>query len=156
MTSHNLLGYLRQLCSDIDEGRPLRRFDVRRALTSVAVPAAIGIASMTFSGCHPQPTDTTPDAVALYAAPPVVVVVQSEVCGNSVDDDGDGSVDCSDPDCDGACGVYAEYAVPFPQPVVEVCGNSVDDDGDGSVDCRDSDCDCAPPPVMRYLAPRPR
>ena len=64
-----------------------------------------------------------------------------EVCNNGVDDDGDGAVDCADPDCaaDPAC-----TGTP-----VENCSNGVDDDGDGAVDCADTDCAgdpaCGPP-----------
>jgi hypothetical protein len=55
---------------------------------------------------------------------------QSEVCGNGVDDDGDGQVDCDDPSCAGAsvCNVG---------PGDEDCANGVDDDDDGLVDCDD-------------------
>jgi len=54
-----------------------------------------------------------------------------EHCDNRIDDDGDGSADCADPDC-------------FANPVcdnVEVCSNGFDDDGDELVDCEDPDCD---------------
>ncbi len=59
----------------------------------------------------------------------------SEDCDNTFDEDGDGAIDCADPDClgDPACG-----------PVPEVCDNGADDDGDGFVDCLDSDCAAAP------------
>lgn len=53
----------------------------------------------------------------------------TEDCGNGQDDDGDGRVDCDDPDC--------------AQEVVcqaEDCGNGVDDDADGLIDCDDPDC----------------
>ncbi len=55
-----------------------------------------------------------------------------EVCNNGVDDDGDGAIDCADPDCvaDPAC-------VGSP---IENCSNGVDDDGDGAIDCADPDC----------------
>lgn len=58
-----------------------------------------------------------------------------EICDNGVDDDGDGLVDCDDPDCDSDpnCGTPAE-----------ICDNGVDDDGDGLVDCDDPDCDSDP------------
>ncbi|MBU1070282.1 trypsin-like serine protease [Myxococcota bacterium] len=54
-----------------------------------------------------------------------------EVCGNGVDDDGDGRVDCDDTDCNGepGCG-----------PPVEDCDNGLDDDGDDAADCGDADC----------------
>lgn len=51
-------------------------------------------------------------------------------CGNEVDDDGDGLIDCVDPDCDGTC--------------PEVCDDDRDNDGDGELDCADESCWDAP------------
>jgi hypothetical protein len=48
-----------------------------------------------------------------------------EICGNDIDDDGDGDTDCADSDCP-AC--------------PEICNNGADDDGDGDADCDDTDC----------------
>ncbi len=56
-------------------------------------------------------------------------------CGDGVDNDGDGFVDCRDPDCASS----ATCA-----PAREVCSNGQDDDGDGLVDCADSDCAADP------------
>jgi hypothetical protein len=55
-----------------------------------------------------------------------------ENCGNKTDDDGDGKVDCLDPDC---------FADPACTPVFERCDNGVDDTGDGLVDCADPSCE---------------
>jgi hypothetical protein len=57
-------------------------------------------------------------------------VTPPEICDNGLDDDFDGTVDCTDPECIGqaAC------------PEGEVCDNGVDDDGDGYVDCADAEC----------------
>ncbi|PKN54846.1 MAG: hypothetical protein CVU56_24420 [Deltaproteobacteria bacterium HGW-Deltaproteobacteria-14] len=93
--------------------------------------------------------------------------VQAEDCGNAQDDDGDGLIDCFDPDCqdgvhcscetggaeccypvcaddealeclgDNICGYPCRCKAPA-QP--EDCGNGVDDDGDGAADCPDPDC----------------
>ena len=52
-----------------------------------------------------------------------------ETCANGFDDDGDGLVDCEDPQCAGQ-----------PDCVESLCGNHADDDGDGLVDCLDQDC----------------
>ena len=54
-----------------------------------------------------------------------------ELCSNGREDDGDGLLDCDDPDCAsvGNC----------PAPP-EICGNGKDDDGDRVQDCRDADC----------------
>lgn len=85
----------------------------------------------------PMPPDTgEPDA------PGPDVLFPPEDCDNGRDDDGDGRVDCRDPECadDPACA---------PNPV-ELCNNGIDDDGDGLVDCGDRDCArdpaCAPTP----------
>ncbi len=52
-----------------------------------------------------------------------------EACGNGVDDDLDGAVDCFDGDCDGAC--------------AEDCIDGRDNDGDLAIDCDDNDCNVA-------------
>ena len=57
-----------------------------------------------------------------------------EDCHNGVDDDGDGLVDCHDPDCAGVPGCEG----------VEVCGDCIDNDGDGLADYDDPDCCAAP------------
>jgi len=64
----------------------------------------------------------------------MLVAGAQELCGNGVDDDGDGDVDCDDADCVGV-----------PECIFEVCDNGVDDDGDGDVDCDDADCAFQPP-----------
>ena len=50
-------------------------------------------------------------------------------CTNGIDDDGDGLVDCDDPDCAASN-----------ECTVEICDNGIDDDGDGWIDCSDSEC----------------
>lgn len=52
--------------------------------------------------------------------------VEPEDCDSGTDEDGDGLVDCLDPDCSEACS--------------EICDNGQDDDADGFVDCLDSEC----------------
>ena len=49
-------------------------------------------------------------------------------CGDEIDNDGDGLIDCDDPDCFG-----------FPEcfPGGEICDNGIDDDGNGLTDCDD-------------------
>jgi len=58
--------------------------------------------------------------------------VETEICGNSSDDDGDSYIDCVDPDCatDSACTAWP----------VEVCAGGGDEDGDSYIDCNDPDC----------------
>ena len=52
-----------------------------------------------------------------------------EICGNGVDDDGNGLSDCADPVCADKEGCGAED-----------CGNGVDDNNNGLVDCNDPVC----------------
>lgn len=56
---------------------------------------------------------------------------QEQACEDGIDDDGDGAIDCEDPDCIDRqlCGVPDE-----------ICDDGTDDDGDGFVDCEDDDC----------------
>ena len=55
--------------------------------------------------------------------------LEMEVCDNTRDDDGDGLLDCADPDCDGTC---AETGA--------LCSDERDNDRDGDVDWRDPQC----------------
>jgi len=64
-----------------------------------------------------------------------------EYCTNGVDDDGDGLVDCDDPQCAMA-----------PTCLFEDCTNGLDDDGDGLADCDDPDCATAPSCVPESCA----
>jgi hypothetical protein len=81
-------------------------------------------------------------------------------CGDGVDWDCDGLVDCQDEDCDGqACGangrICVENACICPGGVTNesladvgpdayACGDGIDHDCDGFVDCADSDCHTLP------------
>ncbi len=51
-----------------------------------------------------------------------------EVCGNRLDDDGDGLVDCADPAC-------------FSESCVEICDDNEDNNLDQLLDCADPQCD---------------
>lgn len=57
-------------------------------------------------------------------------VLVSENCDNTVDDDGDGLVDCADEECD-------QHPRCLPE---DICNDRVDNDGDGRIDCDDPDC----------------
>ncbi len=139
MDAKTVKGYLKGLCNDIDEGRPLRRFDIRRFLAPVAIPAALTL-SLGTAGCL-EPVDPEPDPI-------------EEVCTDGFDDDGDGWIDCDDDDCDldPSCAV-ALYMAPLP----EDCDDGEDNDFDGLVDCDDEDCleDIVCTVVPEYAAPMP-
>jgi cysteine-rich repeat protein len=76
----------------------------------------------------------TADASAVMQLRVTLLPASQELCDNGADDDGDGLIDCADPDC-GA----------VPACWVELCDNGADDDGDGLTDCADPDCALAPP-----------
>ena len=54
------------------------------------------------------------------------------ICDDGLDNDGDGAVDCADPDCAPFSGCSGSVEVD--------CSNGVDDDGDNNTDCYDTDC----------------
>lgn len=64
-------------------------------------------------------------------------------CDDGLDNDGDGTVDCDDYDCDRAC-------------FERLCNDGVDNDGDGTVDCEDEECaeefHCLPAGPLIYEA----
>jgi hypothetical protein len=75
-------------------------------------------------------------------------------CTNSADDDGDGLVDCADPDCavdadgDGyaalPCGTDCNDRNAAVHPgVAEICGNVIDDNCNGLADCQEAPCQTA-------------
>src|SRR5262249_27564930 len=77
------------------------------------------------------------------------VMTPPEDCHNGIDDDGDGLIDCHDPDCASAPGCEG----------IEVCGDCIDNDGDGLVDYDDPDC-CSSPEALdlrsMMLQPTPK
>jgi len=60
-------------------------------------------------------------------------VPRSEDCADTIDNDGDGLVDCDDVECAG-------HGVCVVEPTEVSCANGRDDDGDGYADCDDPDC----------------
>jgi hypothetical protein len=60
-----------------------------------------------------------------------------EVCDDGLDNDGDGPIDCADPDCVGQAGGPCGELCQQPETT---CNDFFDNDGDGAVDCADSDC----------------
>jgi S-layer homology domain len=66
----------------------------------------------------PHTPDLTPDGTP-------------EICGDGIDNNSDGLIDCDDPLCTVACSTILED---------EICTDGVDNDNDGDTDCDDSDC----------------
>ena len=63
------------------------------------------------------------------------VLKTAEICDNAIDDNGDGFIDCLDPDC-----LYASACITGQSVVTEICDNRIDDDGNGLADCNDPAC----------------
>lgn len=59
----------------------------------------------------------------------------TEVCTDSIDNDGDGLIDMEDPDC-----WKTPSPPPGPMPEPEVCNDGIDNDLDGYIDMEDPDC----------------
>jgi len=76
--------------------------------------------NLTLTNINPNTANTTleEEDICTFPCP--------EICDNTLDDDGDGLVDCEDPDCE----------------CIEICDNGIDDDQDGLPDCEDPDCAC--------------
>lgn len=92
--------------------------------------------------CEPRnsiPTQTDPNVDG--TAP--VGAVGTGVLEMNEDEDGDGLVNCDDPDCH-TCDPQAYCYVQGDPQCGEVCDNGIDDDGDGDIDCQDSDCASEP------------
>ncbi len=146
MDGRAILESLKQMCRDIDAGRPLRRVTLGRALG----PAIIGF-SLVAGGC---PEDS--GAVSEYSAP--MPPPAREVCFDGIDNDRDGRLDCADDDCAETCTAVQMYGAPLPHaPVAEICDDGADNDGDGRVDCADDGCSTydACQALMDYAAPFP-
>ena len=118
MDPRSVLESLRNLCDDLDSGRPLRRIDLRKLVVPIAVPAAMGLAAISYVGC----TETTP----VYGVP------IEDNCSDGIDNDDDGDTDCADLDCEDAepCVGVPPYSVPFE----DKCNDDIENDIDGLIE----------------------
>lgn len=84
----------------------------------------------------------------IIPAPPA----PQEICGNNIDDNNNGKVDCADVACVAwpAC-----MQNPPPTSTPEVCGNGLDDDNNGKTDCLDAACNgfagCINNPQVKFV-----
>jgi len=65
---------------------------------------------------------------------------QPEICNDGIDNNGDGLIDCADPDCasDAAC---VQGCVPTGlEGKGRTCSDGIDNDCDGLIDCADPQC----------------
>jgi fibro-slime domain-containing protein len=60
-------------------------------------------------------------------------------CANKTDDDGDGLVDCGDPDC-GIFEMCFDTSGVDAENTLSRCGDGIDNDGNGKTDCADGTC----------------
>ncbi|MFC1647622.1 hypothetical protein ACFL10_01350 [Patescibacteria group bacterium] len=65
-----------------------------------------------------------------FCIPDNKACIKKEVCGDMLDNDGDGETDCTDSDC--ASHGYCNFP--------ENCSDGLDNDGDGDIDCADANC----------------
>lgn len=72
----------------------------------------------------------------------VEVAPAVEICGDGLDNDGDGYADCADSECATVPGCQGCNAggIPMPELGVSACTDGLDNDCDGLVDCEDPDC----------------
>jgi hypothetical protein len=61
--------------------------------------------------------------------------VPVEICGNGIDDNSNGLIDCADM----ACSALSQCASTSTPPA-EICGNGIDDNSNGLIDCADAAC----------------
>lgn len=75
-------------------------------------------------------------------------------CTNGVDDDGDGTTDCADSECEGlACGAGCTCSGGV--RLETTCDDGADNDGDGAIDCVDPSCagrSCGPGCTCSFTA----
>lgn len=64
-----------------------------------------------------------------------ITLVPPEDCGDGVDNDLDGAVDCGDPDC---------FGDPTDCATETLCNDGLDNDAEGGTDCADADCSALP------------
>jgi hypothetical protein len=87
---------------------------------------------------NPVNVNTTTLVLTLNATVPVLSETPGTDCADGTDNDGDGSADCADSDCNPAdpiCG---------PETASDSnCADGIDNDGDGEVDCGDPECSTA-------------
>jgi hypothetical protein len=69
----------------------------------------------------------------------ILSVPPAEICGNGIDDNANGLVDCADMAC-AALSQCTNNPPPTSTPAAEICGNGIDDNANGLVDCADTAC----------------
>jgi RHS repeat-associated protein len=86
--------------------------------------------------CAADCTTNSDCASSICDEPTGLCVAHTEKCGNGVDDNGDGAIDCADPLC-------IEVEPGCVEAHETSCGDGADNDADGFGDCLDPDCTAA-------------
>ena len=135
--------------ADCNDANPCTTDSCNAGTCVILVDPTCG-ACATDADCNDGDACTTDACVAgacVTSALPSCSANPPETCDDGIDNDGDGLIDCSDPDCADfpGCGT------------AEVCGDCLDNDGDGLVDYQDPDCCAAPESLdIRRMMLRPQ
>jgi hypothetical protein len=140
----SVLSRLKDVCRQIDAT------SVRKAAVTLVIPAA----------ALAQACDIVPGPVALYGVPEYGGPFEYEICGDGLDNDYDGLIDCEESECsdqelclscfdgiDNNGDGLADCSDPScmdTEACVGACDDEVDDDGDMLIDCDDPDCAGSP------------
>ncbi len=123
-------------CADLPEGSTY-------TVSETSIPADTDL-TITCAGATASVVNIGTDSVSIEIAGNETVTctftnTKREDCDNEADDNGDGTVDCADPLCNGETGpdgITCEH----PEAA---CDDGDDNDGDGKTDCADDDCAAA-------------
>ncbi len=109
----------------------------------------------TDSTCSGTITVTAIDAAYAAGKVTVTLIPKETICNDGIDNNGDGLIDCADPDCSaqvcagagGLAGICTTgtCVVPSCTPSPEICTDGIDNDCNGKIDCADTvACDGKP------------
>lgn len=122
------LDYLENLCRRMDRGLRPRRPSGAWWRAGACLPAGVSLCLV--AACSPA-----------EAPPRSPSHATMEVCGDGIDNDGNGLVDCDDRRACNCRHAGVDPVGPGPNLGPERgCDDGLDDDGDGRVDCDDPDC----------------
>ncbi len=106
----------------------------------------------TDSACTGAVKVTAVDSNGAVGSVTLTFIGYETICNDGSDNNGNGLIDCADPDCDqkvcslnGTAGTCQSLVCVLPTCVptnsTEICNNGVDDNCNGLIDCQESSCD---------------
>jgi hypothetical protein len=126
------------VCGDLEQGRAVSSFRLGAdPATTVIGPGLTDLYSLPTADNSEPCYGPVGDAAHRNVMKLIIQLKGRDVeadCGDGIDNDGDGYIDCEDADC---------YDVPACASH-EICGDGTDDNGDGLTDCDDPQCATAP------------